>query len=105
MKTYIKIKSDGYAVFKDLELPFVQRPLDKIIKDEDEVPENYILAYEYGGFHHPRWDGTQWIEGLTQKEINELGKPQATEPSFEELQIEYNVDLDYRLSLIEMGLI
>lgn len=31
--------------------------------------------------------------------------PLPQEPTIEELQIEYNIDLDYRISLIEMGLI
>lgn len=32
-------------------------------------------------------------------------KPVNPEPTFEELQLEQNVDFDYRLSLLEMGLI
>ena len=31
--------------------------------------------------------------------------PIPQEPTTEELQLEYNIDLDYRISLIEMGLI
>lgn len=35
----------------------------------------------------------------------ELEPKPITEPTTEELQMEYNIDLDYRISLIEMGLI
>jgi hypothetical protein len=31
--------------------------------------------------------------------------PLPPQPTTEELQIEYNIDLDYRISLIEMGLV
>ena len=43
-------------------------------------------------------------EGVYQKWLEDKDKPVINEPTFEELQTEYNVDLDYRVSLIEMGL-
>jgi hypothetical protein len=35
------------------------------------------------GFYRPRWDGTKWVEGMTQEEIDALkNQPQA--PSIED---------------------
>ena len=36
------------------------------------------------GFYHPKWDGTDWIEGLSEEEIAELTKPALQEPTVEE---------------------
>lgn len=69
-----------------------------------EVLEGNIVTYSpEQGMCRPKWTGTKWIEDMTQEEIDEL-KKQSEEPSFEDFQTEYNVDIDYRLSLIEMGL-
>ncbi len=46
------------------------------------------------------------IEIVTEEEYLarvELEPKPITEPTTEELQMEYNIDLDYRISLIEMG--
>ena len=77
--------------------------------DEDnlltEVDEDVIQVTISQGLLRPRWNGTEWVEDMSQKEIDDLYKHSEQEPSFEELQLEYNIDLDYRLSILEMGLI
>lgn len=72
-----------------------------------EVTDNeYIQVVIPQGLYRPKWNGSVWVEDMTPEEIDEFRKPQPKKKvSFEDLQIEYNVDLDYRLSLIEMGLI
>lgn len=70
----------------------------------EELAENIVAINPPNGLYRAKWTGTEWIEDMTQKEIDELNRRPTKEPSFEETQIEYNVDLDYRVSLIEMGL-
>jgi hypothetical protein len=70
-----------------------------------DVDDNVVLTPCPNSFHRPIWTGEEWIESLTQEEIEELKKQVGKETSFEELQLEYNIDLDYRLSILEMGLI
>ena len=35
-------------------------------------------------FYKPKWNGAEWVEGATQEEINELTKPQQTQPTLEQ---------------------
>nr|WP_259549270.1 hypothetical protein [Heyndrickxia oleronia] len=35
-------------------------------------------------FYKPKWTGTEWIEGATQEEIDEITKPKPNLPSIEE---------------------
>lgn len=41
----------------------------------DELTENAVETPCPDGFYKPKWDGTQWIEGLTEQEITELKQP------------------------------
>jgi hypothetical protein len=36
------------------------------------------------GFYRPRWDGAQWVEGMTQAEIDALKNQSEPAPSLEE---------------------
>lgn len=102
MKDYIKIDENGYAVFKNIDLPLNQRGLDIItLKDEENIPDGYILAYEGGGFYHPKWTGEQWIEGLTQEEIDELNKQPTKElTEIEKLKISQAEQFETILELL-----
>ena len=60
-----------------------------------------ILRTEYGNFYKNETTG-QSAEEVYQEWLENKDKPPL--PSFEDLQIEQNVDMDYRLSLQEMGL-
>lgn len=97
-KVIYKVGKDGFIDWDNV----------KTIKPTENVPEGYIDVPLPGNnessLYRPRWTGTEWIEDMSQEEIDEL-KNRPKEPSFEELQLEYNVDLDYRISLIEMGLV
>lgn len=74
MRKVIKIDSNGY---------FIE---DVILENEEITPEECIEIECPQGFYKPRWDGSRWIEGLTQEEIEELKKIGTTpqEPSLEE---------------------
>lgn len=44
----------------------------------------YVSEPVSQGFYHPKWNGSEWVEGATQEEIDELTKPQPQEPTIEE---------------------
>lgn len=60
MKKVLKINSKGY---------FIE---DIILQDGDQTPTDCIETQCQGGFYKPRWNGTSWVEGLTQEEINNI---------------------------------
>lgn len=71
LKQYLKIDGTGSVVMLNIELPFNQRGFDSLwLEENEEVPDSYIEAFTSGGFHYPRWNGTEWTEGLTQEEID-----------------------------------
>lgn len=74
MRKVLKIDDNGY---------FIE---DVILENEEITPEGCIEVECPQGFYKPRWDGSRWIEGLTQEEIEELKKIGMTpqEPSLEE---------------------
>ena len=77
------------------------------IEEVEELNEFCITTPINTGYVKPKWDGTEWIEGATAEEIaewQEQQKPQSSMPNTEQILLEYVTDLDYRLSLKEMGL-
>lgn len=60
---YAKIDSDGF---------FIE---DTFIEDGIDIPVNIVLTRPNTtekGFYKARWDGEEWIEGITQEEIDAL---------------------------------
>ena len=73
---YHKIDEYGY---------FVE---DVVFLHNEEPTEDLIPTPCPDGFYKPRWDGEDWIEGLTQGEIEIIRnqtQPQTTEERLEEL--------------------
>lgn len=51
----------------------------------EELTEFTIETPCPSGFYHPKWNGTEWVEGLTQDEIQAIkDSVLPTEPSLEE---------------------
>ena len=50
----------------------------------DEETEIGLETEPAQGLYAPKWNGTEWIEGLSDKEIAELTKPALQEPTLEE---------------------
>lgn len=50
----------------------------------DELTEFTIETQCPDGFYQPKWDGVQWVEGLTQAEIDTLKVVPVAEPTIEE---------------------
>ena len=49
----------------------------------------YIVEPVPQGFYHPKWNDSEWVEGLSGEEIEELTKPQTHEPTeLDQLKIE-----------------
>ena len=64
IKQVSKIDSEGFFV----------EPV--IIDENDSLPPDLIAIPIPEGFYKPRWDGTQWVEGMTQEEADVLKKRQ-----------------------------
>lgn len=54
-------------------------------------------------FYQPKWNGTEWIEGLTQEEIDVRNNAIQEATEVEELA-NYVLDVDFRIVMLEMGL-
>ena len=50
----------------------------------DEETEIGLDVDPAQGLYHPKWNGTEWVEGLSDEEITELNKPVPQEPTLEE---------------------
>lgn len=96
-KVIYKIDENGYLLFGN----------DNVIEENVKVPIGYIdtpLPTDLEGnqlpFYRPKWTGTKWIEDMTQEEIDELNnQPKKTTTE------DYLLDLDLRVSMVELGLI
>ena len=69
-----------------------------ISKFVEKLEEN-MTTETWQGLYHQKWTGTEWVEGLTQEEIDAKNN-NPKEPN----EFDYLVDLDFRLSKIELGI-
>lgn len=63
-KIYI-IDDDGFLIFGE----------DKTIVEGDELPEGFVTTYfdtSEQGYFKPRHVNNEWVEGMTQEEIDEI---------------------------------
>lgn len=73
--------------------------ITEVILKEDEVDSNIILRECPNGLYKPKWTGEKWIEGATAEEIEKLNNSDHKEVGM----YEFMLDVDYRLSKIELG--
>lgn len=59
MKKVLKIDNQGYFI-------------EDVILENELVPSDCIDIQCLDGFYKPKWNGSEWIEGLTQTEIDAL---------------------------------
>lgn len=71
---------DGNGLLKEIYVAEVDE--NGKILDEDKV--DFISIDPPHGLFKPKWNGTEWIEGATQEEIDELTKPQPSLPTVDE---------------------
>lgn len=87
----LKINTETGMFIEDVILPGVPA----ITVGEQQIPDpQYISIPCDGRFYWPRWDGKQWVEG------GEAPEPVEPEPTV----TDYMIDLDYRLTMQELGL-
>ena len=93
-------------VYRIDENGFLQFGQDLIIKETEDIPTNYTnipLPKDINGnqlpFYKPHLMNGTWVEYLTQEEIDALNN-QPKEPT----EIDYLIDLDFRLSMLELGI-
>lgn len=88
MKLYRKIDDNGLFLEDVLieEIPFRYDEEGNKIYDT-----HYIEMPVPQGFYKPKWNGTEWIEGMSQEEINAM-KNQTVEHTLEEKN---RADIDY----------
>ena len=73
----------------------------------DEETEIGLDVKPTQGFYQPKWNGTEWVEGLTQKEIDERkAQAEPQEPTLEEKVTEQELIIeDLTQLLIDKGVI
>lgn len=91
-KQVYEVDSDGFLI----EIYVADVDGDGNIQDEDK--KNCISVDPPHGLYKPKWSGSEWIEGATQEEIDELTKQQPVLPSQTEI-------LEQRLSDVEVMLV
>lgn len=79
MKKVLKIDSNGF---------FIE---DVILKDDEITPNDCIEIFCPDGFFKPRWNGSEWVEGLTQEEIEAIKNVPVEQP----LELRNRADIDY----------
>lgn len=75
-KIVYEINSDNYIV-KSFIADIIENTLPQV--------DNIIYSSLPNGLYNPKWNGTEWIEGATQEEINEMTKVETTLPTEIEL--------------------
>lgn len=55
-----------------------------VIYDGIVLDTHSIIEPVPQGFYLPKWNGTEWVEGLTDEEIAEITKPVLQEPTVED---------------------
>lgn len=60
MKKILRIDTNGF---------FIE---DILVKESDIIPDDCIDIECSDGFYKPKWNGLEWVEGLTQIEIDAI---------------------------------
>lgn len=87
---------DGNGLLKEIYVAEVDE--NGKILDEDKV--DFISIDPPHGLFKPKWNGTEWIEGATQEEIDELTKVEPSPPSQAEILEQRLADLELMLAEI-----
>ena len=90
----------------------IKRIIDKqtnvFIRDDFEFNPEIEIGLEVEpsqGLYTPKWNGESWEEGLTEEEIQAIKDSQEDPPQTEEeLLVDYVLELDMRLIMLEFGL-
>lgn len=75
LKQVYDIHADGHL--KGIYVAYVDE--NGVILEEDKI--HMIATDMQDGLQKPKWNGTEWIEGATQEEIDELTKVEPSPPT------------------------
>lgn len=78
-------------------LSIAHTPNDNIELDLSEYDLTYLCAYQY-------LDGELVLDEIKKQKLIDEEKNRENQPTFEEIQNEINIDTDYRLSCLELGI-
>ncbi len=70
--------------------------------DEEENTQ-HVTTNPPNGLYRAKWNGVEWIEDMTQEEIDELNNA-PKELTETEMLMDYVVDVDFRVVMLELGL-
>jgi len=73
---------------------------DVIVNEKPNNMENLIEIPCPEGFYHPKWNGTEWTEGLTQAEIDAIKNVIIEQP----LELRNRADIDYISIMVGVNL-
>lgn len=88
MKQVFKVDENGYFV----------EPV--LIEDDEELPSDCVEIPFPDGMYRPKWDGNQWLEGLTPEELDERQREKERQEEHRRMQ-----SVDKRLSDMENALL
>lgn len=79
--------------------------IKRVVFDENIICEENekIAPLCFENYIKPRWNGSVWVEGATEEEIKTWQEENITTEK-EATTEDYLMDLDYRISKIELGL-
>ena len=98
MELYRKIDDSGYFIEDVLleEVPYTYDEEFNIIYDT-----HYIEIPVPQGMYKPKWDGAEWIEGLTQEEIDNITNKHVELAEIEKIQERQSAIEDVLLFFID----
>ena len=65
----------------------------------NEGKENFVSVYPPNGLYRAKWNGAEWIEDMSQEEINEITKSQPSPPTDKERIAMLEDTINYLLGL------
>lgn len=89
MKKVLRIDKQGFYIE------------DVILHDTELIQDDCVETHCPEGFYKPKWNGKEWVEGLTPEEIEEIQNKAEKNPSQYELLLKENLNL--KLALAEMA--
>lgn len=97
MKLYRRIDNKGNFIEDVLleEIPYTYDEEGNKIYDT-----HYIETIVPNGLYKPKWTGTEWIEGLTQEEIEAIKNETIEQP----LELKNRADIDYMSLMLGVDL-
>jgi hypothetical protein len=97
MRQVFKIDDDGFYVE-----PVIVYSNEN---GEYEIPSDCIEIPVPEGLYKPKWNGSEWVEGLSQEEIEALKQQNQPQPSELDLLKQENAELKQRLEAAESAII